>query len=203
VSVVDGSTALMPEPPDEEADEARLKAIYDEEFGAFTVQSYNIAEESLRAGWRDHEAVKDALQTAYLHGRVNWPKIRSYARPIGWIITTARNRLLKEHGRCQRETAMAPEDLPAGSQPNLTDRWEAQELLRGWLQQLPPRQAEVFQMSRHGFSNDEIARTLGLADASVRHYKAAANRQLRQLAEQAGYTDSDGRRRPGGAHGSR
>ncbi|GAA0562379.1 hypothetical protein GCM10010172_51990 [Paractinoplanes ferrugineus] len=207
MSVVDGSAALLPEPADEEAaqqaDDARLKEIYDEEFGTFSVQSYRIAEGILRAGWRDHEAVKDALQTAYLHGRVHWPKIRSYTKPIAWIITTARNRLLKEHDRGRRETATAPEDLPTGAQPSLADTWEAQETYRGWLQQLPPRHAEVFQMSRHGFSNEEIARTLGLADTSVRHYKAAANRQLRQLAEQAGYKDSDSRRRPGGAHGSR
>ncbi|WP_309238578.1 RNA polymerase sigma factor [Actinoplanes aureus] len=98
---------------------------------------------------------------------------------------------------------MAPEDLPPAPQQDLADAWEAQETLRGWLQQLPPRHAEVFQMSREGFSNLEIARILGLADTSVRGYKTAARRQLRQLAEQAGYTDSDSRRRPGGAHGSR
>jgi RNA polymerase sigma factor (sigma-70 family) len=160
-------------------------------------------ERILRARCFDREAVQDALQSAYLECRVQWPKIRTYTEPIAWTITTARNKILKEYDRRQRETAVPPEDLREGSQADLADAWEAQETLRGWLQQLSPRQAEVFQMAREGFSNKDIARILGLADISVRRYKAAAKQHLRQLAEQAGYTDSDSRRHSGDAHGPR
>jgi RNA polymerase sigma factor (sigma-70 family) len=197
----------MPEPGDEEAAKKataeRLKKSYDEEFRDFTEHSYHTVERILRAWCWDREAVQDALQEAYLHGRVQWSKIRAYTEPVAWIIKTARNKILNEHDRRRREAAVPPEDLPPGPQQNLADAWEAQETLRGWLQRLPPRHAEVFQMSREGFSNHEIAHILGLADTSVRGYKTAARRQLRQLAEEAGYTDSDSRRRQGGAHGSR
>ncbi|GAA2703314.1 RNA polymerase sigma factor [Actinoplanes palleronii] len=207
MSGVDGSAALLPEPVDGEAaqraEALRLKKSHDEEFRVFTEQSYHTVERILRARRWDREAIKDALQEAYLQGRVQWPKIRTYTEPMAWTIATARNKLLKEHDRRQRERAMPPEDLPPEAKPDIADAWEAQETLRTWLQQLPARQAEVFQMSREGFSNQEIARILGLADISVRRYKAAARQHLRQLAEQAGYTDSDNRRRPGGARGPR
>jgi RNA polymerase sigma factor (sigma-70 family) len=194
VNVVDGSAALTPEPAGEQelqqAEAAQLKKFHDEEFDSFTKQTYHTVERILRARCRDREMVQDALQEAYLHGRVQWVKIRTYTKPIAWIIKAARYKILNEHDRRQREAAMPPDDLPPGPQANLADAWEAQETLRSWLQQLPPRAAEVFQMSREGFSNDEIARILGLADNSVRSYKTSALQQLRQLAKADGYQGS-------------
>ena len=201
MSTVDGSAALAPEPADDAA--ARLKTEYDLEFQHFTEGSYHTVERILRARCPSPEVVQDALHESYLRCRVQWSKIRTYTEPIGWVITTARNKILKEYERLQREAAMAPEALPPVPQPDVADVWGAQDLLRGWLQQLPPRHAEVFQMSREGFSNREIAAVLGIAEISVRSYKAAAKGQLRRMAERAGYTDSDSRRRQGGDRGSR
>lgn len=207
MTVVDNAAALTPEPADDNqaraAAAARHKAQHDSEFRAFTEATYHTVERILRSWCWDRDAVQDALHEAYLHGRVQWSKIRDYTEPVAWVIKTARNKLLNEHDRLQRVTAMAPEELPPSDLPELADAWEVQETLRGWLQQLPPRHAEVFQMSREGFSNQEIALVLGLADISVRSYKTAAKRQLRELAEKAGYTDSDSRRRRGGIRGSR
>ncbi|GGO17535.1 RNA polymerase sigma factor [Micromonospora parathelypteridis] len=202
---VDGSAALTPEPVDSEAvrkaEAARAKAEHDQEFAAFAEGSYHTVERILRATCWDREVVQDALNEAYLHGRVQWLKIRTYTEPIGWVIITARNKIRKELHRRQREAAVAPEDLPPAPHIDIADAWEAQETLRTWLHHLPSRQAEVFQMSREGFSNQEIARFLGLAENSVRSYKQAAKKRLRELAEEAGYRDSDGRRRQGGSRG--
>ncbi|MEE3919240.1 sigma factor-like helix-turn-helix DNA-binding protein [Micromonospora sp. BRA006-A] len=107
--------------------------------------------------------------------------------------------MLKDHDRRQREAAVAPEDLPPSSHSDIADVWEAQETLRGWLHQLPARHAEVFQMSREGFSNQEIAGILGLTENSVRSYKTAARKRLGELAEEAGFTRSERDRRQGRA----
>lgn len=200
---IDGAAALAPEPSHDEAAVARLKALYDAEFREFTEATYHTVERILRAKCWEREVVQDALHEAYLHGRVHWHKIRRYTEPIAWVIKTAQNKILHEQTRILRESATAPENLPPKPHAVPTDSWEAQDMLRGWLQQLPPRHALVFQMSREGFSNQEIALVLGLAEISVRSYKASAKRHLRQLAETAGYTDSDGRRRRGDARGSR
>lgn len=204
---VEGTAALTPEPVDSEAarraEAARLKAEHDQEFAAFAEGSYHTVERILRAACWDREVVQDALNEAYLHGRVQWFKIRTYTEPIGWVIITARNKIRKELQRRQREAAVAPEDLPPAPHTDIADAWEAQETLRTWLHHLPSRQAEVFQMSREGFSNQEIARILGLAETSIRSYKLAARKRLRELAEEAGYTAPEGRRRQGGSRGPR
>ncbi|MDG4840945.1 RNA polymerase sigma factor [Micromonospora sp. WMMD967] len=204
---VEGTAALTPEPVDSEvarrAEAARLKAEHDREFATFAEDSYHTVEGILRAACWNREVVQDALNEAYLHGRVQWPKIRAYAEPIGWVIITARNKIRKELQRRQREAAFAPEDLPPAPHTDISDVWEAQEMLRSWLHRLPSRQAEVFQMSRKGFSNQDIARILGLAENSVRSYKLAARKRLQELAEEAGYTASEGRRRQGGSRGPR
>ncbi|WP_328341054.1 RNA polymerase sigma factor [Micromonospora sp. NBC_00421] len=204
---IEGTAARTPEPVDKEAmrqaDAARLKARHDQEFASFAEASYHTVERILRAECRDREAVEDALNEAYAHGRDQWHKIRIYTKPVGWVITTARNKIRKDRQRRQRETAVAPEDLPPAPDSDIADVWEARETLRNWLHQLPSRHAEVFQMSREGFSNLEIARILGLTENSVRTYKVAARRKLRELAEKAGYTNPEGRRRQGGSRGSR
>ncbi|WP_431905601.1 RNA polymerase sigma factor [Micromonospora carbonacea] len=203
----EGTAALTPEQADCEAtrkaEAARLKAAHDQEFAAFTEDSYHEVERILRSACRDREVVEDALNEAYLHGRVQWSKLRVHDRPIGWIIVTARHKIRKDHQRHLREAAMAPEDLPTTPHSNIADVWEAQELLRGWLHRLPARHAEVFQMAQEGFSNQEIARVLGLTENSVRSYKVAARRGLRELAEEAGYVGPDGHRRQGAGRGSR
>ncbi|WP_329017610.1 sigma-70 family RNA polymerase sigma factor [Micromonospora rifamycinica] len=204
---IEGTAALTPEPAGmstlRQADAARLKAEHDQEFAAFAEDSYHTVERILRAECPDREVVEDALNEAYLHGRVQWHKLRGYAKPIGWVIVTARYKIRQDRHRRQREAAVAPEDLPPTPQPDIADVWEAQEALRTWLHQLPARQAEVFQMDREGFSNLEIARILGLTENSVRSYKVAARRRLRELAEEAGYPGPDGGRRQGGSRGSR
>ncbi|MGX4657356.1 RNA polymerase sigma factor [Micromonospora sp. SCSIO 07396] len=204
---VEGTAALTPEPADRralrQADAARVKAEHDREFAAFAEDSYHTVERVLRAECRDREVVEDALNEAYLHGRVQWHKLRSYTRPTGWVIATARNKIRKDRQRRQREAAVAPEDLPPTPHPDIADVWEAQDALRTWLHQLPARHAEVFQLAREGFTNPEIARLLGLTENSVRSYKVAARRRLRELAEEAGYPGPDGNRRQGGSRGSR
>ncbi|TCB94464.1 RNA polymerase sigma factor [Micromonospora zingiberis] len=204
---VEGTAALTPEPADREAARkaaaARLKAEHDREFAAFVEASYHKVEGILRAECRDRDMVEDALNEAYLHGRVKWSTLRDHVKRIGWVIITARFKILKDQQRRQREAAMAPEDLPPAPQSNIVDAWEAQEVLSTWLSQLPSRQAVVFQMEHDGFSNQEIARILGVTEISVRSYKAAAKKRLRELAEEAGYTDSESRRRQGGSRESR
>ncbi|MCZ7440381.1 sigma-70 family RNA polymerase sigma factor [Micromonospora sp. WMMC241] len=207
MSDVDGTAARTPDPTvDEAACEAqavRRKAEHDQEFAAFVEESYHTVERVLRSVWWDREVVEDALHEAYLHARVEWSKVRDHDRRIGWIIRTARFKILKDRHRRHREAAVAPEDLPPAPHSDIADVWEAQETLRAWLRQLPARHAEVFQMSREGFSNREISRILGLAETSVRSYKAAARKGLGELAERAGFTRSVDRRRQGERRGSR
>ncbi|WBB52323.1 RNA polymerase sigma factor [Verrucosispora sp. WMMD573] len=205
---VEGTAALTPEPADREAmrkaEAARRKAEDDQQFAAFYEASYHQAERALSARCRDRGLVEDALNEAYHVGRIKWSMLREHVKPAAWVIKTARFKIMKAEQRQRRENAVAPEELPPSApHPDVADVWEAQETLRTWLRQLPPRHAEVFQMDHDGFSIQDIARILGLTESSVRCYKAAAKKRLRELAEEAGYTDSEGPRRKGDSRGSR
>lgn len=175
---------------------------FDAEYAAFSEETYQTAERSLRAGPWDRDLIQDALQEAYIQGRMYWPKIREYRRPVGWIIKAARIKILKQNQPRRLELPVGPEELRPMPQPDHVREWEAEEMVLFWLRQLPARLAMVFWMSLEGFSNEEIGRILDLADNSVRSYKASAKRRLRKLAESAGYAESDSCRR-GGKHGSR
>jgi len=191
MSRVDGTVARTPEPGDEEA---ALKARHDAEFASFTESSYHTVEGILRSSCQDRDMVHNALAEAYLAGRAKWLQIRAYDKPIAWVITTARFKLLHERARQRtlvRREAAAARDLPSVTRGVPGDAFEAQELLRDWLRKLPPRQAEVFQLVRLGFTNTEIAHTLGVGEWSVRSYKSAALKRLRELAEEAGYGGDD------------
>ncbi|MFI7081299.1 RNA polymerase sigma factor [Micromonospora sp. NPDC049903] len=205
---VEGTAALTPEPADREAmrktEATRLKAEHDEQFASFVETSYHQVERALNARCRNRDLVEDALNEAYEDARIKWPALRDHVKPAAWVVLTARYKIRKAEQRRRREAATAPEELPLPlTAPDIADVWEAQEVLRTWLIQLPPRQAEVFQMDHDGFSNQEMARILGLTENSVRWYKTAAKKRMRELAEEAGYTDSEGRRREGGSRGSR
>jgi RNA polymerase sigma-70 factor (ECF subfamily) len=68
-----------------------------------------------------------------------------------------------------------------------TNAQEARDLLAELLRQLPRRQSEILQMSLDGWSDEEIARVLGVAYNTVRTYKRVAKQRLRRIAEEAGF----------------
>lgn len=206
MSAVEGSAALTPGPDGpaaRAAEKERLKAQHQEEFEDFVKSSYYKAERILRARCPDRQTVEDALHDAYEHARLKWEKIRIYDEPIAWVITTARNKMLKEHARALREAATAPHELPAAPSVDIADSHGARDALRRWLQRMPPRLAEVFQMVQEGFSDQRIASTLGIAERSVQCYHALARKRLRELAEEDGFTTPGRTRREGGDRGSR
>ncbi|MFI5843992.1 RNA polymerase sigma factor [Catenuloplanes sp. NPDC051500] len=165
---------------------------YDTEFNELVFQTYAKAEGVLRLGGDHQDLVRDALHEAYLIARRKWAEIREFEAPLGWVIKTAHNVLRREKAKATRETAL-PAELP-GAPGTPADSWEAEQLRRHWLGQLPPRQARVFELAEDGFSNPEIGRILGLADSSVRFYKHAARRRLRELAGETMGGDADATR---------
>ena len=55
-----------------------------------------------------------------------------------------------------------------------------QRSIHGWIQELPPRRAEAFALSRYnGFSHDEIATIMGVSKRTVETHILLALRELR------------------------
>ncbi|MBL7260497.1 RNA polymerase sigma factor [Paractinoplanes lichenicola] len=101
--------------------------------------------------------------------------------------TAAQDAEEEEYERTHRETATPPDELRAALTTDVADAHGAQDALRRWLQSIPARHAEVFQMTQEVFSDQQIADTLGITERSVHSYRALALKRLRELAASSGH----------------
>jgi RNA polymerase sigma-70 factor (ECF subfamily) len=146
-------------------------------------------ERFLRSQCGDRELVQEAVQETFITARDKWEEISGYEKPLAWVYKTARYKLMNERARQRREAAASLDEVPTDrlvAPP--ADSREAQDWLLGCLRRLPERQAAVFALSFEGWTDPEIARILGMADNTVRSYKSAARRRLKEFAEAAGFT---------------
>ncbi|MBM0274731.1 RNA polymerase sigma factor [Micromonospora tarensis] len=161
----------------------------DATFAAFCDENFLRVERFLRARCTDRDLVDEAVQETFITARAKWAQIRGFEKPLAWVFKTARHKLLGQQSRRTRTntTTTNLDELPPELLTQPTDPREADELLVAWLQQLPPRQAEVFVLFFDGWCDLDIAKMLGLAHTTVRAYKQQARQHLQRLAEQAGF----------------
>lgn len=166
----------------------RQLAELDASFEEFCKDNTVAVERFLRSQCGDRELVLEAVQETFITARDKWEVIGQYEKPLAWVYKTARYKLMNEQARRRRESALPIEEVPSErlvAPPS--DSREAQEWLLRCLRDLPERQAAVFALAFEGWTDPEIARILGLADNTVRTYKAAARRELKKRAEEAGF----------------
>ncbi|MFC0530598.1 RNA polymerase sigma factor [Phytohabitans kaempferiae] len=177
--------------PSTTAAEQRLVEL-EASFEQFCKDNIVAVERFLRSQCGDRELVQEAVQETFITARDKWEEISGYEKPLAWMYKTARYKLLNQRARQRREAAAPLDEVPIErlvAPP--TDSREAQEQLLEWLRRIPPRQAAVFALFFEGWSDPEVARILGMADNTVRSYKSAARRRLREIAEEAGFTSPD------------
>ncbi len=119
-------------------------------------------------------------------------KIGSYrgdSRFLTWLFSVTRNQALEEMRRRRRrekkmnrfKARQTAGPRHAAQEPSEIDRKRLGELISQFLDELPPRQREVFQLSElQGLGSPEVGRILGLAPASVRAALLKARRSLRK-----------------------
>lgn len=171
----------------------------DASFEEFCQQNFVLVERFLLHQCPDPGMVEDAVLEAFVAARAEWHEIRGYRKPLAWVMQTARHRLLIVRRRGAAEPGETVEPGAAGTPPvgsaGASDGAPdgsaavAREVLRGWLRQLPPRQAEVLALALDGWSDHEIARVLGVAYRTARGYRRQARRRLREVAERTGHTE--------------
>jgi RNA polymerase sigma-70 factor (ECF subfamily) len=119
-------------------------------------------------------------------------KLRSYrgdARFLTWLFSVTRNqalearrRILRHRTKMDRLAEEVSGDMPRSTHPSDDiDRHRLQELVATFLEELPRRQRETFQMADlQGMTSPEIARLLGVEPGTVRASLFKARRALRQ-----------------------
>ncbi len=141
----------------------------------------------------DPGLVEDAFQEALIVAYAQWDVVKHHQRPLLWVRKTAWYKLLGLLRSRRQEVVGLAEAEPAPL-ADPSNQWEAEFILRELLRRLPTRQRAVLALAADGCADEEICQQLGLALTTVRTYKSAARRKLKELAEGASYEAGTRRR---------
>ena len=135
---------------------------------------------------RDEDAAYDIVQEAFVKV---WDLRETLvpARSLKALLYRIVRNLSLNHQRAKRHEAMKHEALPTPdptAAPTPEDLFDAEVLgthLRQWIETLPPRRREAFQLSRfEGLSHEEIAHVMNLTPRTVTNHIMLALQHLRR-----------------------
>ncbi|MHB8312955.1 MAG: RNA polymerase sigma factor [Candidatus Dormibacteria bacterium] len=139
---------------------------------------------------RDREAAEDCAQEAYLRAFGAWKHWKRDAPAEAWVHRIALN-VAFSHGRRERLREVGELVRRLGRpEPPSDPASEVGSPLLAALGQLPPKQAAVVVLRHlHGYSNREIAISMGIPEATVASRLAKAKARLRALLNQGRPTE--------------
>ena len=131
----------------------------------------------------DEEAAYDVVQDAFIKLWEHRASLDPAQSVRAYLYTIVRNTAFNHRAQQQRRRAQLDRMEPPEPADRLDDDLDARELkkhLHAWIDELPPRRREAFQLSRyHGLSHEEIAGVMGLASRTVTHHIMLALQHLR------------------------
>jgi RNA polymerase sigma factor (sigma-70 family) len=142
----------------------------------------------------DPGLVEDAFQEALVVTYARWDVVSQLDQPLFWVRRAAWYKL-QGLLRGRRREVVGLDEIEPASLTEPSSAWEAEVTLRELLRRLPTRPRAVLALAADGYQDEEICQQLGLALTTVRTYKSAARKRLKELAEEAGY-DAATRMRP-------
>src|SRR5687768_1972157 len=111
----------------------------------------------------DRDAAEDVAADALARAHLHWGRIRALPYRDGWVLRVAANLAVDAARRMRR--AVAPEHASVTFEDRAVERMALVRALR----RLPKRQREAVALRfLAGLSHDEIAASLGIADATAR-----------------------------------
>lgn len=149
-----------------------------QDFGRLYRETYHRVLFTLRGIVGDAAAAEDCAQEAYVKAFRAWRSWKPDAPAEAWIHRIAINVAIS-HRRRERTRSIADRLLRRETVvPDVPERLD----LMAALTQLQPRHAAVLVLRHHhGYSNREIAASLGIPESTVSAQLAAAKRQLVKL----------------------
>ncbi len=126
----------------------------------------------------DRGAAEDCVQETYLRAFAVWPRWKPTAPVEAWLHRIAINVVVSHRRRERlREVGYVVRRLGLPSEPNPTES-EAPEVLRA-LRALPSKQAAALVLRYvHGYTDHEIAHSLGVPERTIASRLAAARSRL-------------------------
>jgi len=132
---------------------------------------------------RDRAAAEDCVQEAYLRAFRAWARWRPDAPAEAWLHRIAINVAVSHRRKERLRSAAAILRRPVLEEPAVLELGDSDLLAE--LRALPPKQAAALVLRYlHGYSNREIAQSLGVPERTIASRLAAARRKLQdRLAE--------------------
>lgn len=125
---------------------------------------------------------EDIVQEVLLRVTRNGARVQDVQHPLAYLRRAVVNECIT---RWRRQREMAVEELPEQFAPDHADRCVAQATVEAVMHRLTPRQRSVITLGYlHGYSDAEIAETLGVEPVTVRTLRRRALERMR-LALQA------------------
>jgi RNA polymerase sigma-70 factor (sigma-E family) len=126
----------------------------------------------------DQHRADDLVQTALVKTMRRWPAIE-HDQPVAYVRRAMVNAHLSGWRRGRRETRL-PAGFDVAVRDDVTASYDDQDQLARALAVLPPRQRAVIVLRYYaGFSEAEIAETLGCAPGTVKSQASKALQRLR------------------------
>ena len=139
---------------------------------------------------RDDEAAYDVLQDVFTRLWIDRHRIDPARSVKAMLFRMVRNDCFKVMRRHKFEARDAPDKMEPSSVPTFDadlDAASLEERLHEWVEAMPERRREVFQLSRlGGLSHEEIGATLGISTKTVNNHLVSALRDLRARMARAG-----------------
>ncbi|MEM1093267.1 MAG: sigma-70 family RNA polymerase sigma factor [Bacteroidota bacterium] len=174
-----------------------LLALREANTEAFDALYGSLSEPLLRYAWaltRDQDAIYDIIQEAFLK---LWQKRAELDPDLpirAWMFRVVRNLAYKTHRTRRIRSEVALDIDPArGDTPESSYRGqELDHLIHRWVDEMPPRRREVFQLSRvGGLSHHEIAETLAISSKTVNNHLVEGLRFLRIKLRSHGFNEQN------------
>ena len=140
----------------------------------------------VRSQCADATTVEEVVQETFVAAFGAWAKVGTFDNPMGWLIKTARFKLARAMKQAAtrngREISVdllvyQPFQVPI-------DDAEAELQLRGLVERLTPRQAEVWVLDWLGYRVAEIAELLEIGPNTVRAYRTEARLRMQQMIDE-------------------
>lgn len=123
---------------------------------------------------------QELAQEAMIQALRAWSELRCYDdnHQAGWILRTARHRLIDEMRRQQRVSSSGAEVEPVATGDH-QERVASCVDVRAAIRRLPPRQREAVILTELvGLSSQAAAAIMGLSEGTVRYHCSVARKQL-------------------------
>lgn len=158
-----------------------------DDFASLFEQHYRRVVRALELGGLDHPTAEDAAQEAFARTLGHWRRVRLGSNPAGYVYRTA-FRLARREFRPLSNPQLDPERLVGREQYGDADtRLDVQAAL----EQMPPRRRACAVLCLVvGLTTGEAARSLGIAEGTVRKQLELARRSLRDALD-SGESDDD------------